>query len=69
LHGTADPVVPVEQSQLLAQKLKKAGAKVTLLTFEHAAHDFDEKGDMNALLAAAAVETFLQDQLKPKPAG
>jgi dipeptidyl aminopeptidase/acylaminoacyl peptidase len=69
LHGSADLVVPLEQSQLLAQKLKKAGAKVTLLTFEHAAHDFDEAGDTNALLAAAAVEAFLQDQLKPKPAG
>jgi acetyl esterase/lipase len=69
LHGTADSVVPVEQSQLLAQKLKKAGVKVTLLTFEHAAHDFDEAGDTNALLAAAAVEAFLQDQLKPKAAG
>jgi acetyl esterase/lipase len=69
LHGTADPVVPVEQSQLLAEKLKMAGAKVTLLTFEQAGHDFDEAGDTNARLAAAAVETFLQDQLKPKPAG
>jgi acetyl esterase/lipase len=69
LHGTADAVVPVEQSQLLAQKLKKAGAKVALLTFEHAPHDFDELLDTNARLAAAAVETFLQDQLKPKAAG
>jgi acetyl esterase/lipase len=68
LHGTADLVVPVEQSQLLAQKLKKAGAKVALLTFEHAPHDFDELLDTNARLAAAAVEAFLQDQLKPKPA-
>jgi acetyl esterase/lipase len=69
LHGTADAVVPVEQSQLLAQKLKKAGAKVALLTLEHAPHDFDELRDMNARLAAAAVEAFLQDHLKPKPAG
>jgi acetyl esterase/lipase len=69
LHGTADAVVPVEQSRLLAKRLKDKGAKVTLLAFEHAAHDFDEAGDMNARLAAAAVEAFLQDQLKPKPAG
>jgi acetyl esterase/lipase len=69
LHGTADPVVPLEQSQLLFKKLNKARAKVTLVAFEHAAHDFDEAGDTNALLAAAAVEAFLQDQLKPKPTG
>src|SRR5262249_48733690 len=69
LHGSADSVVPVEQSQLLYRKLKKAGAKVALLTFEPAAHDFDEMRDTNARLAAAAVEAFLQDQLKPKPAG
>ena len=69
LHGSADPVIPVEQSQLLAQKLKKAGAKVALLTFEHAPHDFDELPDMNARLAAVVVEAFLQDQLKPKAAG
>jgi acetyl esterase/lipase len=69
LHGTADPVVPLEQSQLLYKKLNKAGAKVALLAFENAAHDFDAAGDTNAFLAAMAVEAFLQDQLKPKPAG
>src|SRR5262249_38879918 len=61
LHGTADSVVPMEQSQLLARKLRQVGAKVTLLTFDNAPHDFDGLRDTNARLAAAAVEAFLLD--------
>jgi dipeptidyl aminopeptidase/acylaminoacyl peptidase len=30
-HGSSDPIVPVEQSKLLAQKLKAAGVPVRLL--------------------------------------
>jgi dipeptidyl aminopeptidase/acylaminoacyl peptidase len=68
LHGSADAVVPLEQSQVLARKLHKAGADVTLLTFEHAPHDFDEQRNTNARLAAVAAEVFLIDHLKPRPA-
>jgi acetyl esterase/lipase len=68
LHGTADAVVPVEQSRLLAEKLLKVGAQVTLLAFHFAPHDFDELRDTNARLAAAAVEAFLLNHLKPRPA-
>lgn len=38
LQGTKDPLVPMEQSQELAEKLKAAGADVTLQIIEGAGH-------------------------------
>jgi acetyl esterase/lipase len=67
LHGDDDCVVPPEHSQLLAKKLRKVGAEATLLAFTNAPHDFDDRGDINALLAAAAAEAFLKEKLKRKP--
>jgi acetyl esterase/lipase len=63
MHGTADAVVPVEQSKTLAQKLKGKKAPVNLLLFDDAPHDFDELNDVNARLAAVAAMTFLQEHL------
>lgn len=40
LHGTADTTVPLEQSQLLADALKKAGAPHELVIVEGAPHTF-----------------------------
>lgn len=40
LHGTADKTVPVEQSQLLADALKKAGVEHQLMIIEGAPHSF-----------------------------
>jgi acetyl esterase/lipase len=38
MHGDKDPVVPLEQSQLLAEALKKAGVHVTLHVLPGAGH-------------------------------
>jgi acetyl esterase/lipase len=38
LHGTVDPLVPLEQSQRLADKYKAAGVEVTLDVVEGAGH-------------------------------
>jgi acetyl esterase/lipase len=64
LHGTADTVVPVEQSRLLCKKLSGVGGKVALLTFEGGGHDFDERGTLHPRLAAAATWAFLDQHLK-----
>lgn len=40
LHGTADKTVPVEQSQVLAETLKKAGVRHELVIVEGAPHTF-----------------------------
>jgi dipeptidyl aminopeptidase/acylaminoacyl peptidase len=38
LHGTADKLVPVSQSEILADALKKAGVEVTLVKLDGAGH-------------------------------
>jgi len=66
LHGSADQVVPLAHSKTLAEMMRKAGAQVTMLTFEGAPHDFDEGKDANARLAALAARTFLEQHLITK---
>jgi acetyl esterase/lipase len=44
LHGTADMLVPVAQSKLLAQKLDQAGVSNQLVTYPGAGHGW--KGDL-----------------------
>jgi len=41
LHGTADKLVPVTQSEQLAEALKKAGVEHRLIIVEGAPHSFD----------------------------
>ncbi len=41
LHGTADEIVPVEQSEILAAALKKAGVEHELVLVKDAPHTFD----------------------------
>jgi dipeptidyl aminopeptidase/acylaminoacyl peptidase len=64
IHGTADDMVPIEQSRLLAERLARAGARVNFLSLSHAGHDFEERNDANARLAAAATMAFLDAHLK-----
>jgi len=66
LHGSADQVVPLAHSKTLAEMMRKAGAQVTMLTFEGAPHDFDEGKDANARLAALTARTFLEQHLITK---
>lgn len=41
VHGTADPLVPPQQSQAFAQALRKAGVDVTYLEIPGGGHGFD----------------------------
>jgi acetyl esterase/lipase len=61
-HGTADPLVPIEQSDLFYAKLKSAGANVELIRIEGAGHaDFGPKPQE----PLAKITTFVQKQLLP----
>ena len=64
LHGTADGMVPVEQSRLLADRATAMGASATFLQLAGADHLFDEKNDPNSRMASGVVQTFLEDSLK-----
>lgn len=61
-HGTADPLVPIEQSEVFYQKLKGMGVEVDLMRIEGAGHaDFGK--DPMAVLARATA--FVQKHLHP----
>ncbi len=64
IHGAADSMVPVEQALLLTKKLLGEGRQVGLVVFDNASHDFDERGDARARLAADATWAFLNQHLK-----
>jgi acetyl esterase/lipase len=64
LHGTADRLVPCEQSRRYAWKLREAGAEVVLLELKDAPHDFTGKHEEQA---DAAMLEFLAKHLKKQP--
>lgn len=64
LHGSADGVVPLDQSQQLEKQVKAAGGQARLLVFDKAPHDFDELNDDNCRRAAEAQWEFLEAALK-----
>jgi acetyl esterase/lipase len=64
LHGTADRLVPCEQSRQYAQKLREVGAKVELLELKDAPHDFSGKPEEQV---NAAMLAFLAQHLKERP--
>src|SRR5262249_52166669 len=66
IHGTADRVVPHDQSRRLERKLREAGTEVRLLTLKDAPHDFAGE---HARRAEAAAREFLDRHLKAAPAG
>ena len=60
LHGTADPLVLIEQAEVFAAALEKAGASVELVRMEGAGHgDFGKEPDK----VFARVTAFLQKHL------
>jgi acetyl esterase/lipase len=61
LHGDKDELVPVQQAQLLDEKLKAAGVKHTLVVLEGQGHGF--QGEHNTR-ATNAMWTFLDENLK-----
>ncbi|GGS23718.1 lipase [Streptomyces humidus] len=67
VHGTADDVVPYAQSELLAQRLRAAGADVRLEPVPGAGHGFDGCADVDAVVRLSV--GYLADALLPLPAG
>jgi acetyl esterase/lipase len=64
LHGTADKLVPVAQSEMLATALKKAGVEHELIVIEGAPHTFHlqpKERDLRPVVLA-----FFDKHLKPK---
>ena len=62
-HGTNDHLVPVKQSELLADKLKEAGVKTELVVLEGAGHGWEGETLQKSI---AKMMIFLDDQLKKK---
>lgn len=64
IHGTADPVVPFEQSRLLHEALRSAGAEATLLPVPGGAHGrfLATTPGVGELLEASA--SFLLEKLR-----
>jgi dipeptidyl aminopeptidase/acylaminoacyl peptidase len=67
IHGTADKLVPFEQSERYEKKLKQTGGQVKLLALEGAGHNFGsgEGGEHGHKADAAALE-LLDKQLRGK---
>lgn len=65
IHGTADPIVPVEQSDRFVEALKKAKVKVTYLRIEGVGHGWDPKSPVHQQVLSA-IETFFNQYLKGK---
>ena len=62
IHGTADEVVPCEQSVQFAEGLREAGANYQLILVPDAPHSFDLHPPQQDL--ASSVLTFLEVRLK-----
>jgi len=61
-HGTADPLVPIEQSEVFAARLKELGVDVEFLRLEGAGHaDFGKKPQEALAHVAAFVHKHLLD--------
>jgi len=65
LHGTADALVPVAQSEMLAAALEKAGVEHELLIIDGAPHTFHLQPAQRDL--RPVVLGFFDEHLKPKP--
>lgn len=65
LHGTADKLVPVEQSEILARALKNVGVEHELVIIEGAPHSFHLQPKQRDL--RPPVLGFFDKHLKPQP--
>jgi acetyl esterase/lipase len=64
IHGTADNIVPFEQSQVLAERLRAVRGHVNFFELAGAGHDIENGNDANARLAALLTLGFLNEHLK-----
>ena len=63
VHGTADDLVPIRQSERLADALIAAGGSVTIDLVEGASHMFPELGDDATTEVIVRSAGFLLDQV------
>ncbi len=61
-HGAADPVVPLAQSQLLAERVRAAGGDIELIVYEGEGHGFRDPD--HQLDEYARTEAFLARHLR-----
>jgi len=63
LHGTDDDIVPIEQSQLMAKALTKAGRATEVVRVEH--EDHPSWSDAHEMFALRKIGQFLSENLGP----
>ena len=64
IHGDADKLVPIQQAEIIVEKLKSAGVPAELSVKEGAGHGWPESGDDMAKIADW-FDKYLAE--KPKP--
>jgi acetyl esterase/lipase len=64
VHGTADPLVPVDQSRRMKTALRQAGVKATLLELPSVGHDFVSIGSPSAPQVGCTILAFLDRWLR-----
>jgi acetyl esterase/lipase len=62
VHGSADRVVPVQQAQALAERLKRQGGSARVLVLENEGHTWNGS---SLLRSIDAMLTFLDETLQP----
>jgi acetyl esterase/lipase len=63
VHGTADPIVPIGQSKILYQALKKAGIEAEMISVKGASHGLGIYGDPEV---TTRVKSFFEKHLRPE---
>ena len=67
IHGNKDKIVPIEQAELVVQRLKTLGKDVDYLILDNAGHYYSPENDRPRI--ARAVEKFLHKTLGGRDAG
>ncbi|ADB40359.1 alpha/beta hydrolase [Spirosoma linguale] len=60
LHGTVDPIVPLEQSERFIDKLKKTGVPAQLIVHQGGGHGWDETWESDLDVLAGWFEKYLR---------
>ncbi len=66
IHGTADELVPYEQTTALIAACKKVGVETELITIKGGGHGADAKTSADWVAAVIAMVKFLDKHLKPE---
>lgn len=63
IHGEDDQIVPIEQSELMRQALRRAGRDAELITFEDEGHSWGDWSRENRQLLLERIDQFLTQHL------